>query len=43
MSKTLEAVLPGGKHFFGTSGIRGVAETELSGEFCWEVAVLWIG
>lgn len=33
-----EAGLPGGEHLFGTSGIRGVAETELSGEFCWEIA-----
>ncbi len=38
MSKILEAVLPNDGHLFGTSGIRGVAGTELSGEFCWEVA-----
>ncbi|MFC1875322.1 phosphoglucosamine mutase [Chloroflexota bacterium] len=38
MQKTLEEYYKSGKHLFGTSGIRGVAEAELSSEFCWEIA-----
>lgn len=38
MRKTLKEFSKRKKHLFGTSGIRGIVGTELSGELCWGVA-----